>query len=101
MYTILEETELLTFDEIKAKYKGKWVFMTNCEFSEGHSVVRAIPRVIADRQLEGLEEGIYDVYDNVELYGNTTDFSFYNKSCLIKSISFVGGNTNATSNVSV
>ena len=101
MYTILEEVELLTFAEIKAKYDGKWVFMSNCEFSEGHSVVRAIPRVIADRKLEGLEEGIYNVYENEDIYGKTTDFSFYNKSCLIKSISFVGGNANAASNVSV
>ena len=101
MYTILDKAELLTFAEIKAKYDGKWVFMSNCEFSEGHSVVRAIPRVIADRKLEGLEEGIYEIYENKEMFGNTTSFSFYNKSCLIKSISFIGGNIDATSNISV
>ena len=36
MYTILDKAELLTFAEVKAKYDGKWVFMTNCEFSEGY-----------------------------------------------------------------
>ena len=101
MYTILDTADLLTFAEIKAEYDGKWVFMTNCEFSEGYYLERAIPRVIADTTLEGLDEGVYDIYKNKGIYGETTDFSFYDKSCLIKSISFVGGSTNVTSNISI
>ena len=103
MYTILDKAELLTFAEIKAKYNGKWVFMSNCEFSEGNKILRAIPRIIADKQLEGFRDGIYDVYKDKEIYGRTTDFSFYEIGCLIRSISFVpkGGNVDAASNVSV
>ena len=77
MYTILDKVELLTFDEIKVKYDGKWVFMTNCEFSSpGNGLIRAIPRVTADKQLEGFDEGIYEVYNNRELYGETYGYSF-------------------------
>ena len=103
MYTILENAELLTFAEIKAKYDGKWVFMTNCEFSDGNGLIRAIPRVIADEQLEGYYEGIYDIYDDEELYGRTTDAPFYDRGSFLGSITFVqkGGNTVEAGNVHV
>ena len=103
MYTILDNVELLTYDEIKNRYDGKWVYMTNCEFSEGSMLIRAIPRVIADKQFDGFEDGIYKEYKNKELYGETINISFYEVGCLIKSISFIpkGGSTNEASNVLV
>ena len=103
MYTILENTELLTFDEIRAKYDGKWVFMTNCEFSDGNGLIHAIPRIIADEQFDGYDDGIYDTYDNEELYGRTTDVPFYERGSFIGSITFVqkGGNAVETGNVHV
>ena len=106
MYTILEKAEMLAFEEIGTKYDGKWVFMTNCELSPGNAPIRAIPRVIADKKLEGFRDGIYDVYKNKELYGETTDFSFYDIGSLIRAITFVpkeeaGGNVNDANNIHV
>ena len=94
MYTILDKAELLTFDEIKAKYDGKWVFMTNCEFSDSNALVHAIPRIIADRKWENYDDGIYEVYKDKEMYGVATDVPFYDLGSFIGSITFVqkGGN---------
>ena len=89
MYTVLDKAELLSFDEIKAKYDGKWVFMTNCEFSSGNKLLNAIPRVLANNQYEGLDEGIYDVYKNKELYGESVSYTLYDIEYLIKNISII------------
>ena len=104
MYKIIDKIELLTFEEIKVKYSGKWVFMTNCEFSSpGNGLIHAIPRVIADKKFEGYDDRIYDIYDDVNMYGETTHFSFYDVGSFIGSISFVtkGGNAIGISNVQV
>ena len=103
MYTILETAEKLTYDEIKNKYDGKWVYLTNCEFSDSYALLYAIPRVIADKQFDGFNEGIYEIYKNKDVYGRTTDLTFYEIGCLIKSISFIprGDYKNAASNVHV
>ena len=103
MYTILDNAELLTFAEIKAKYDGKWVFMTNCEFSDGNGLIHAIPRVIADRKWENYNGGVYEVYKNKEIYGETTDVAFYDLGSFIGSITFVpkGGNAVEAGNVHI
>jgi len=105
MYTIIDKAELLTFDEIKAKYDGKWVFVTNCEFSSpGNGLIRAVPRVIADKQFEGSDDGIYEIYDSdVALYGESSHYTFYDTGCFIGSISFVtkGGNAVETGSIHV
>jgi hypothetical protein len=103
MYTILDKAELLSFDEIKAKYDGKWVFMTNCEFTDGNGLICAIPRIIADKKFSGFDDGIYSIYDDEEIYGESTHFSFYDVGCFIGSISFVskGVETVETSSVLV
>ena len=46
--------------EINARYDSKWIFLTNCEFTPGSKLIRGIPRVIADKQAEGVDEGVYD-----------------------------------------
>jgi hypothetical protein len=89
MYTVLDNTEMMTRDEVKAKYDGRWIFLTNCEFSQGNMLLRGIPRIIADKQYEGVDLGIYNVYDNKELYGETTSYTLLELDYLIKTISFV------------
>ena len=89
MYNILDNAEMMTFEAIRAKYDGKWVFLTNCEFSEGNMLIRGTPRVIADKTFEGVDERIYDVYDDAQLFGETTDCQFIEYDYLIKSITFV------------
>jgi hypothetical protein len=101
MYTILDKAELLTFEEIKKKYDGKWVFMTNCEFSSDNALLHAIPRVVADKLFEGKKEGIYDIYSNKEVYGEEAAISLIDFDYLIKAITFLpkGGVVDEPSNV--
>ena len=89
MYTILNSAENLTIEEIKAKYDGRWVFLTNCEFTVGSKLVHGIPRVIADKQYEGVDDGIYEIYDDKELFGESTSYTLLDFDYLIKTISLV------------
>ena len=89
MYRVLDNAETLTREEIKAKYDGSWVFLTNCEFTQGSKLLHGIPRVIADKQYEGLDEGIYEIYDDKGLFGETTSYTLLDFDYLIKTISIV------------
>ena len=75
MYTILENTKMMTREEIAEEYNGKWVFLTNCEFTPGNKLICGIPRVITDKQADGVGDGIYEVYKNVEQYGETYGYN--------------------------
>ena len=103
MYTKLDKAELLTFAEIKTKYNGKWVFMTNCEFSDGNGLIRAIPRIIADRKWDSYDDGIYDAYNDEELFGKSTSVAFYDLGSFMGSVTFVpkGGNAVEAGNIHV
>ena len=102
MYTILDNAEMLTREEIKANYDGKWVFLTNCEFTRGSRLIRGIPRVVADKQSEGVGEGVYDFYKDSELFGETYGLNLMHFDYLVKRISFLpkGGN-NESGNIHV
>ena len=97
MYAILDSTEVLTSDEIYALYNGKWIFLTNCEFTPGSKLVSGIPRVIADKQYDGVYDGIYDVYENVARYGESCGYNLLDFDYLIKNITFLpkGGSDEA------
>ena len=97
MYTVLDSTEILTSEEINTIYDGKWIFLTNCEFTPGSKLVRGIPRVITDKQYDGLYDGIYDAYEDVEQYGESCGYNLLNFDYLIKSITFIpkGGSDDA------
>ena len=103
MYTILDNTEIMAREDINTKYDGKWVFLTNCEFTPGSKLIQGIPRVIADKQYEGVDEGVYETYDNKEIFGETYGHNLLNFDYLIKAISFVpkGGLADGTDNIHV
>ena len=99
MYIVLENAEVLTKEEINAKYDGKWVFLTHCEFTPGSRLICGIPRVIADKQSEGVDDGVYDVYKDSEQFGETYGHNLLDFDYLIKNISFLpkGGSDAASS----
>ena len=98
MYTILEDTEMLTREEISAKYDGKWIFLTNCEFTPGSKLICGIPRLVADKQSEGVYDGVYDVYKDSEKYSETYGHNRLHIEYLIKNITFLprGGSDEAS-----
>ena len=65
MHTLipLHERKLLTFDEIRAQYDGKWVLITHTEFNESRKPEKGMPTVIADVAFDGHESGVYDQFE--------------------------------------
>ena len=89
MYTLLDSAEMLTREEIDAKYDSKWVFLTNCEFTPGNMLIRGVPRLVADKQYEGVYEGVYDAFKDSGLYGETYGHNLRDLDYLIKSITLL------------
>jgi len=89
VYIVLDNTKMLTKEEIDANYDGKWVFLTNCEFTPGSKLIRGIPRVIADKQSDGVDDGIYDVYMDIEQFGESCGYNLLRFDYLIKNVVFL------------
>ena len=72
MTTIIppSERKLYSYDKIKELHDGKWVFLTNVEFSKGLKILKGTPAVLADRAFEEHASGIYDEFEN-GTYGKT------------------------------
>ena len=75
MYEILENQPRMTRKEMAEKFKGKWVFSVDADFSLGVPTKTAIPKIIADEPWEGRETGIYQDLDD-EYNGKTTYRSY-------------------------
>ena len=87
MYKIIPQVERreYTFEQLKELFDGKWVYLINAEFNDAHGLLKATPVVVADSELEGIEEGIYEQYHN-EAYGNKADADFTNMCVSIPSV---------------
>ena len=87
MYIILQKDEQreYTLEQLKEHFDGKWVYLVNAEFNDAHGLIKATPVVVADSELEGIEEGIYEQY-HCEVYGNKADADFTNMCVAIPSV---------------
>ena len=87
MYRIIpkEEQREYTFEQLKDEFNGKWIFLVHAMFSNANGLIKAVPVVIADSELEGIEEQIYEKYQN-EIYGITADADFTNMCASIPSV---------------
>ena len=77
MYTIIpvHEQKEYTFHQLKESFDGKWVYLVHAVFTNAHGLVKATPVVVADSELEGIDDGIYDQYHN-NIYGRKADADF-------------------------
>ena len=75
MYEVLNTKKRMTRKEIIGAYKGKWVFLVDLQGPPFRWFETAVPAVIADKQFEGKETGIYDRLKK-EHEGNTSVWSF-------------------------
>ena len=68
MYQIVPENErkYYTYDEIEYEFIGKWLYLTNAEYTKTKSLIRAIVAVVADEEADGLDEGIYNEFNKPE-----------------------------------
>jgi hypothetical protein len=85
MVQIIENPIMMTNEEIKAMYDGKWTYVVNCEFTPGRRLIRGRPVVVADMQFEDVASGIYDQYD-AEEYGEKLSNSLLDTFGLIPSV---------------
>ena len=70
MYQIIENPKIMSKDEIRKSYYGKWVFVVNAIISKHGKFIEGIPVILGNYQFEGIEDGIYDKYKGDE-YGQT------------------------------
>lgn len=77
MYIIIPQNEHreYTFAQLQEKFSGKWVYLVHAVFTKAHGLVKATPVVIADSELEGVEEGIYTQYQS-DSFGRKADADF-------------------------
>ena len=79
MYRIIPENERkeYTFEQLKEYFDGKWLYLVNAEFTDAHKIVKAVPVVVADSELEGIEDGIYKPF-RAKGFGKKADADFTN-----------------------
>ena len=87
MYKVLpkDEQHEYTFAQLQEQFNGKWVYLVHAVFNETHGLVSAIPVVVAETELEGIEEGVYEPFQNGD-YGRTADADFTNMCMAIPSV---------------
>ena len=87
MYTIIpiDEQREYTFKQLQEQFNGKWLYLVHAVFTNAHGLIKAIPVVIADSELEGVEEGIYEQYHS-ESFGRKADADFTNMCMAIPSV---------------
>ena len=77
MYLIIppEERREYTYEQLRKEFDGKWLYLVNTLFSDGHEMLKGTPVIIADSELEGLEDGIYEPFHQ-NTFGMTADADF-------------------------
>jgi len=63
----IENPVYMSLDDMKVTYKGKWIYIANCNMAEGNDLMGGVPIVVADTPFEG-EMDFYDQFKG-------TDFS--------------------------
>ena len=74
MYSIIPEKDRkeYTYEQLKRQFDGKWLYLVNVVFSDGHGLLKAVPVVVADSELEGIDDDIYTQFYSVN-FGRKAD----------------------------
>ena len=62
----------MSYDEMKAKFAGKWILVANCVDSDYGRLIGGVPVAVADSVFEGQEDGFYDRFKGSQ-YAPRTD----------------------------
>ena len=87
MYVLIPEKNRkeYTFEQLKEKFDGKWIYLVNATFTDGHGLVKAVPVVVADSELEGIDEDIYTQFHSTA-FGRKADLDFTNMCVSVPSV---------------
>ena len=75
MRNLVETPVYMTFAEMEEEFHGRWILVTNCEYSEYGDFIRGIPVAVADTVFEGQSDGFYDRFKDIA-YAPRTDMDF-------------------------
>jgi hypothetical protein len=75
MRKIIENPVYMTYDEMEKEFMGKWILVTNCEYTEYNDFIRGIPVAVADKIFEGQRDGFYDKF-KAPKYAPRVDLDF-------------------------
>jgi len=88
MYRVIppEERKEYTWEELRENFDGKWLYLVNTQFTKSHKMIKGTPTVVADSELEGIEEGIYKEFRTRNGYGLTADADFTGSAGMFPSL---------------
>ena len=82
MYQVIEHPVMMTKEEIIQKYDGYWILVVSSDMNYHGGWTQGIPVVIADGPFRGVEDGIYDKFEdpkyNVQFDMSLIDTSKWN-----------------------
>ena len=78
MYRVIppEERKEYSHAELREIFDGKWLYLVNSQFTDGNGLIKGTPVVVADKELEGLHDGIYEQFKGNKKYGIRADADF-------------------------
>ena len=62
MRRIINDPTYMTYNEMEEKFIGKWILITNCDYSPYQELLGGIPVAVADSVFEGQSDGFYDKF---------------------------------------
>lgn len=66
MYEIIENPRIMTREEIRNQYTGKWVYVVKANITQHGELIEGMPVVLGEYQFDGVDEGIYEQWDTPE-----------------------------------
>ena len=75
MRKLIENPVYMAYENMKEEFRGKWILITNCDFTQDQEFIGGIPVAVADTIYEGHKDGFYDKFDAPE-YSPRADRDF-------------------------
>ena len=89
MYKIIENPRMMSKSDIDNIYDGNWVYIVKAKIDKHGWLQEGMPVVIGEYQYDGVEEGIYDMFDSAE-YESRVSYTLLPNANTISSVFGVG-----------
>ncbi|MDR1688671.1 MAG: hypothetical protein LBS21_08690 [Clostridiales bacterium] len=72
MRNLIENPVYMTYEEMKQKFDGKWIYVVNCNYTQYQELLGGVPVVVADEPFEGRSDLFYDQFFSKEYSPRTS-----------------------------
>ena len=88
MYKVipLKERKEYSYEQLQEIFDGKWLYLVNTLFTKSNRMIKGTPVVVADSELEGIKDGIYEQFKRNKGYGLLADADFTDSSGMFPSL---------------